>query len=118
MTFVPTSRMLPRALWRPAIFFFAVAQFVLAFAPLLEGRFGPDARAHTEAAGTNLHHAHNDADCAACTARGLMAGAEPGVKGLVAIRSSVQAPLSLTHRSSGHSPGRTIQPRAPPTAIA
>ena len=77
MTFVPQSRVLPRALWRPAIFFFAVAQLFLAFAPLLEGRQGPDARAHVEAAGTTLHHAHNDADCAACTARGLMASAEP-----------------------------------------
>ena len=69
MTFVRTSKILPRALWRPAIFFFAVAQFVLAFAPLIEGRFGPDARAHVEQDGTNVHHAHNDADCAACTGR-------------------------------------------------
>ena len=75
MIFVPQSRILPRALWRPAIFFFAVAQFFLAFAPLMEGRFGADARAHVELAGTSTHHAHNDADCAACTARGLLASA-------------------------------------------
>ncbi len=77
MTFVPQSRLLPRALWRPALFFFTVAQLFLAFGPLLEGRQGPDARAHVEEAGTTLHHAHNDADCAACIARALLASADP-----------------------------------------
>jgi hypothetical protein len=77
MTFVPYSRLLPRALWRPAIFFFAVAQVFLSFAPLLEAREGPDARAHVEELGTTLHHAHNDADCAACIARGLLSSSDP-----------------------------------------
>jgi hypothetical protein len=76
MTFVPQSRLLPRALWRPAMFFFAVAQIFLSFAPLLEGAKGPDARAHVEDTGTTLHHAHNDADCAACIARGLLSSSE------------------------------------------
>jgi len=84
MTFVPQSRLLPRALWRPAIFFFAVAQIFLSFAPLLEGRQGPDARAHVEEAGTTLHHAHNDANCAACTARGLAASPEPNAHPTIA----------------------------------
>ena len=77
MTFVPHSRFLPRALWRPAIFFFAVAQVFLSFAPLIEARQGPDARAHVEELGTTLHHAHNDADCAACIARGLLSSSDP-----------------------------------------
>ena len=77
MTFVPHSRILPRNLWRPAIFFFAVAQVLLSFAPLLEGRQGPDAQSHVEALGTTLHHAHNDADCAACAVRGLLSSADP-----------------------------------------
>lgn len=106
--------MLPRALWRPAIFFFAVAQFVLAFAPLMEGRFGPDARAHVEESGTNVHHAHNDADCAACTARDLMAGAQPGDKGVLFAPSSVLSPVALSNRGSGQSQSRSTQPRAPP----
>lgn len=110
--------MLPRALWRPAIFFFAVAQFVLAFAPLLEGRFGPDARAHTEAAGTNIHHAHNDADCAACTARDLMAAAEPAAKGVIFASSTALSPVTLTNRAHGQSQSRTTQPRAPPAVVA
>ncbi len=77
MTFVPHSRVLPRSLWRPALFLFAVAQMLLAFAPLLEGRT-PLAQAHAEEAGTTLHHAHNEADCTACFARSLLASAVPG----------------------------------------
>ena len=77
MTFVPQSRFLPRVLWRPAMFFFAVAQIFLSFAPLLEARQGPDARAHVEDIGTTLHHAHNDSDCAACIARGLLSSSDP-----------------------------------------
>jgi hypothetical protein len=77
MIFVPQSRILPRALWRPALFFFAVAQLFLSFAPLLEARDGPDARAHVELAGTRIHHAHDEASCAACVARGLLASANP-----------------------------------------
>lgn len=115
---MPTSRMLPRFLWRPAIFFFAVAQFVLAFAPLMEGRFGPDARAHTEAAGTNLHHAHNDADCVACTARALMAAAEPAEKGVVFAHLDVVSPVALTNLASGQSKSRATQSRAPPAVNA
>lgn len=115
---MPTSRMLPRVLWRPAIFFFAVAQFVLAFAPLMEGRFGPDARAHAEQAGTNIHHAHNEADCAACTARDLMAAAEPAAKSVLFAHSDVASPVALTNRAIGQTQSRTTQPRAPPTALA
>src|SRR6187551_2746284 len=103
MTFVPTSRILPKALWRPAIFFFAVAQFVLAFAPLMEGRFGPDARAHAEEAGTNVHHAHNDADCVACTARDLMAAAEPGAKSSLVAGTTVLSPVAASNRANGQS---------------
>ena len=77
MIFVPKPHDLPKLLWRPAIFFFVIAQTLLAFAPLLEGRRGPDARAHVEELGTTLHHAHSDADCAACAARLLLSGAEP-----------------------------------------
>lgn len=118
MTFVPQSRVLPRALWRPAIFFFAVAQFLLAFAPLLEGRQGPDARAHVEEAGTTLHHAHNDAECAACIARGLLASADPESSDTPFFSSK---PSGVIHAVSasvesawrGHS-----RSRAPPALIA
>jgi hypothetical protein len=50
-----------------------LAQLVLVFTPLLEGRGGPDARAHIEEAGTRIHHAHDEAYCSACTVRHLLA---------------------------------------------
>lgn len=118
MMFVPTSRMLPRALWRPAIFFFAVAQLVLAFAPLMEGRFGPDARAHVEEAGTNIHHAHNDADCAACTARALMASSEVSSGSVSFTRIVILRPVAVAERTGGSSQTHETQPRAPPALIA
>jgi hypothetical protein len=74
------------ALWRPLVCLLVAAQVLLAFAPLIEWQFGPDARAHVEAAGTRAHHAHNPADCAACAARGLLAvtnrPAEPAIVSL------------------------------------
>lgn len=118
MTFVPQSRVLPKVLWRPALFFFTVAQLLLAFAPLLEGRQGPDARAHVEEAGTTLHHAHNDADCAACIARGLLASAdpEPAEAPVFAARPSVRIDTVSTEiRSAWTDHTRS---RAPPVLIA
>lgn len=113
---MPTSRLLPRVLWRPAIVFFAISQFVLAFAPLIEGRFGPDARAHAEQAGTNIHHAHNDADCAACAARYLMAAAEPGSRTAVIANSSNVGAIVSAERSGEFSQASQTQSRAPPSA--
>ena len=49
------------------------AQLVLVLTPLLEGRGGPDARAHVEEAGIRIHHAHDEAYCSACTVRHLLA---------------------------------------------
>lgn len=118
MTFVPHSRILPRALWRPAIFFFAVAQFLLAFAPLLEGRQGPDARAHIEEAGTTLHHAHNDADCAACAARGLLASAEPESQGNLAFSAAASVVPSTVSHSVESAWTLHSRSRAPPVQSA
>ena len=75
MIFVPRSSMLPRVLWRPAILFFAVAQVILAFAPLAEAKRG-SAAAHVEEAGTAIHHGHDEAACVACLARVLLSSSE------------------------------------------
>jgi hypothetical protein len=87
MTFVPHSSILPRRLWRPALFLFAVAQVLLAFAPLVEGKW--QSGAHVEEAGTSLHHGHSDADCAACIARGLLASSEVEDRALASAPSTV-----------------------------
>jgi hypothetical protein len=107
---------LHRALfWRPALFFFAVAQVFLSFAPLLEARNGPDARAHVEAGGTKLHHAHDESECSACIARGLLASADPERPGLP-VFSRVRATLGETSTSFARS-GWIIETRsrAPPS---
>lgn len=105
MTFVPHSRLLPRVLWRPAMFFFAAAQILLAFTPLVEGR-GGSVGAHVENAGTTLHHGHNDADCIACVARALVSSSEHQRPGEIA---PLSATLSFESRES-------VEPKAVWTA--
>jgi len=115
MTFVPQSRTLPRYLWRPAIFFFAVAQIFLSFAPLLEGR--PNARTHAEATGTAAHYAHNEADCAACTARHLAASSEIIVPALVETQRNTPGTPSTSVEAFHHSEWSQSRSRAPPAAV-
>ena len=114
MNFDRRSRVLPSALWLPAICFLVAAQLVLAFAPLMEGRFGADARPHVEVDGTSTHHAHNAADCAACAARGLLATANPSAP--VAIESLQSVLPGLSDRDELFAFLRESQsrPRAPP----
>jgi hypothetical protein len=114
MTFVPYSRVLPRALWRPAIFFFAVAQVFLSFAPLLEGHYGPDARAHVEPAGTKLHHAHDESDCSACIARGLLASADPERPAIPVVEHAVNIPVTIGSSTAGSAWTLHTRSRAPP----
>jgi hypothetical protein len=114
MTFVPQSRLLPSTLWRPAIFFFAVAQIFLSFAPLIEGRQGPDAGAHVEAAGVTLHHAHNDADCAACTARHLLAGSEIANASAILVNGQLAQTFASSSRTVLLSDSHHHHSRAPP----
>jgi hypothetical protein len=102
------------AIWRPLVYLLVAAQVLLAFAPLIEWQFGPDARAHVEAAGTRAHHAHNPADCATCAARGLLGvpnrPAEPSIACLQA------ASRRLAERDKHLALFRDSQsrPRAPP----
>lgn len=73
MNHVTRESSLKRAMRKPALVLVLLAQLVLVLTPLLEGRGGPDARAHVEEAGTRIHHAHDEALCSACTVRHLLA---------------------------------------------
>jgi hypothetical protein len=53
----------------------AVAQFTLILATGADSWHGRDASAHVERTGTQLHHAHNEASCVACTAQTMHAQA-------------------------------------------
>ncbi|MEJ7759847.1 MAG: hypothetical protein WKF55_09705 [Gemmatimonadaceae bacterium] len=103
--------------WRPAMLFFAVAQIVLAFAPILEGRLGASADAHVESTGTGLHHAHDDANCTACLARQLLASSEPGRQQGVSLdrASRLRVPAHISF--AGLEPQTDSRPRAPPASV-
>jgi hypothetical protein len=102
----------------PMVGVLVVAQLCLAFAPVGEARFGPDARPHVEAGGTATHHAHDDSHCAACTARGILstselssrAGVTPQREGVIA-STFRDSDFSALHES-------TSRPRAPPVGLA
>ena len=118
MSFVPTSTVLPRALWRPAMFFFALAQILLAFAPLAEAKRMGDSAAHVEEAGTSLHHAHNEADCAACTARLLLSSAAPGTRDRSVIGTVSSTAPGATSRALTSAVTADSRSRAPPAQRA
>ena len=99
------------------MFFFAVAQIVLAFAPIVEAKQGA-AQAHVEEAGTALHHAHNEADCVACVARVLLSSSDLSERApIIFVESSIDAPasLSVVLKSAGLAYSRS---RAPPVIRA
>ena len=118
MTFVPRfSKMLPRALWRPAVFLAALAQLVIGVAPIAETALGVNAAAHVEAAGTQLHHAHNDANCPACVAQHILAATEPRHSDPFAIkRVTANAARSATDLN-GRVADRATWSRAPPSLL-
>src|ERR1700694_173638 len=95
MTVDRRSRVVPTARWRPAIYLLVAALLLLAFAPLTEWQFGADARPHVELAGTNAHHAHNPADCAACSARALLVAANQPAQATIESPRSALPGLSL-----------------------
>jgi len=94
------------------------AQLILCSASVLEVRFGADARAHVEASGTRIHHAHDEASCAACTGRHLLASSNlETARPLIISRSApgrrfVYTPLTR----AAFSPD--TRSRAPPAVLA
>jgi hypothetical protein len=118
MTSDRRPHVLPSALWLPAICFLIVAQLALGFASLTEGRFGADARAHVETAGTNVHHAHNTADCVACAARGLLAVANHTAQPSIESNRSVSPRLSERDEHLAILRESKSRPRAPPVRLA
>ncbi len=118
MNSVRRTRFVYSAFCRAAISIFAAAQLCLALASFSEGRFGTDARAHVEAAGTSVHHAHDEGSCAACTARALFASFHNEGRPFLestgrasVIASQVETRPDFTSRSDA-------RPRAPPVRQA
>lgn len=107
-------RVFPRALGRLAVCAVAIAQMVLGIAPVIDGRAGPDARAHIEASGTRLHHAHDEADCAACLARHLLATTDIERPQAVGVVRSAARTYNDVAFVPGLSPSSLTRSRAPP----
>jgi hypothetical protein len=91
------------------------AQLLLGVAALGENRFGPDASAHVESAGTSIHHAHDDANCVACVSQHIIAGAEPSRPGELLFISSVVRPRTVVAYPDSRVPRFFSKPRAPPS---
>jgi hypothetical protein len=92
------------------------SQFVLAIAPLAEGR---DARmaSHIEAGGAQTHYAHSEATCVSCQARsihGATARPSASLNEGETHQSLVVQPVGRPVSIGLHSPSN---PRAPPTVI-
>jgi hypothetical protein len=109
--------MLPPALWRPAVFLAALAQVFLGVAPIAELRLGDDVRAHVEAAGTQLHHAHSEANCPASLAQHLLASAEPRAAARFAIARAIPHAARSATDLNGRVAGRASWSRAPPAPV-
>jgi hypothetical protein len=116
MTVVQSIMGRTRSFMRKAAILLAGTQLILGTAPLLETG-SRSASAHVESKGVQLHHAHDEANCIACTAHRLLGGAEP-----------VQAPLADTpDRIVARSPELAGRPaagnallqrsRAPPSPV-
>jgi hypothetical protein len=95
---------------------FAVAQVLLAFAPLAEGKTA-NLRAHVEEAGTTGHHAHDEANCVACVARAMLSSSEVAdTREFDVFVTRVSQFLSSVSARSASYAGN-IQPRAPPLSF-
>ena len=109
---------MPSLLARTAIFFYAAAQLCLALAAFSEGRFGADARSHVEAAGTSIHHAHDEAGCAACTARAMLSLAAPSDRAPFSTGTNNARVVSQVDVRPDLSERPHARPRAPPVRQA
>ncbi len=95
----------------------AAAQMLITGAPLAEGRSGPSAVAHVEAAGTSVHYAHDEATCAACVSQHLLATSEASHSGDVAFLASSATPLSAVPRVALFAQRFFSRSRAPPLLV-
>jgi hypothetical protein len=105
-----------RSLMRKAAVLLAGTQLVLGGAPLLESG-AKSASAHVESKGIQLHHAHDEASCIACTAHRILGGADPVQPPLVnaAARLTSHAPEIVTRAVSRRSSLK--RSRAPPAPV-
>jgi hypothetical protein len=90
-----------------------LGQLVMVLAGTIESWRGPDASAHVETRGTQLHHAHDEATCPACIVQLLHAKPErPSAPPLS--RRLIEAPPATETWSVPTGAAPTYTSRAPP----
>lgn len=103
---------------RAAVVLYAVAQLFIALVSVTEGRFGADARAHVEAAGTSMHHAHDEGGCAACAARALLSTNDRADRIALPARPKESVAEAQTASRPNMAARASARPRAPPVRQA
>ena len=90
-----------------------LGQLVMVLAGTIESWRGPDASAHVETRGTQLHHAHDEATCPACIVQLLHARPERPVAAPLS-RRLIELPHATSARSVSTGATSTYASRAPP----
>jgi hypothetical protein len=92
------------------------SQFVLALAPLAEGREDRMA-SHVEADGTQTHYAHSDGNCVSCQARSIHGTAPRTASSAYDGATRSSSVTSIVERESAADVYAQSNPRAPPRSI-
>lgn len=91
-----------------------LAQLVLVFAPVAEGRAGVGMRAHVESHGNPAHHVHEEATCVACQVRTLYGVARTRPVAPAVSRTPSTVPLLREQLAASAELVADALPRAPP----
>jgi hypothetical protein len=92
------------------------AQLVVAIAPLSEWRDGRTV-SHVETGGTQTHHAHNEASCAACQARSIHGSTPREPMPLFDVEAPHIQFVGAFDRAISRESHSPANPRAPPSLI-
>lgn len=101
---------------RWAALLLAATQLALGTAPLFESG-GGSPLSHMESGGTKLHNAHDEANCIACTAHRILAGAELGNRPLLADGGWEVLAVPSTQQHASSNQAVTRRSRAPPLGL-
>jgi hypothetical protein len=93
------------------------AQFVVAIAPLAEGRQGRSMSAHVESGTTKGHYAHDDATCASCQARSIHGTTAKADVGILPVAPAAFVVATVVDRIDSAALFPQTNPRAPPSVI-
>jgi hypothetical protein len=112
-------RLRPQRSWFFAVFAIlaTTAQFVVALAPLAEGRVTRTLSAHVESGGSRTHVAHNEATCASCQARSIQGTTSRPVFDLPDVSLAAAVTVAAVDRAASSHLSPHANPRAPPSVI-